>query len=76
MTEKTPLTDIETLQNTIQMHVNQIEILEKSKNEHQEKIDEIKEEQNKLNSQLDLLLKYHTFVSENGYKTLNDFFQK
>lgn len=70
--EKTPLTDITVLQNTIQLHINQIEILQKSKNEYQEKIDNINEEQSTLNKQLDLLCKYHTFVTNHGFKTLNE----
>ena len=66
-----PLTNVDDLQSFIQMHIKQMETLTESRDKTIQELNKIEVEREKINNQLQILLSYHNFISNNGFESIN-----
>lgn len=71
-----PLTSIEDLNKFIDMHMTQLQTLTESRDRTIQELNKIEVEREKINNQLQILLSYHNFISNNGFEIINDVLKK
>ena len=73
---ESPLTDLETLRKIIEIHFNQLEANKNEKIVKNEELRLLEEQRAKIEEQLQILLSYHNFISNNGFEIINEMLKK
>jgi hypothetical protein len=58
------------------MHMTQLQTLTESRDRTIQELNKIEVEREKINNQLQILLSYHNFISNNGFEIINDVLKK
>ena len=69
--ELNPLTNINDLNKFIDLHINQMELLTNQRDTTIQELNKIEKQREEIHNQLQILLSYHNFISNNGFESIN-----